>query len=580
MDKKQRLFRMYWQATQPHSRWLYVALVLSCAGTFFDSVATPVPFSRLVEDLYRQHNLDVPSLDFVLMLGFFACGKAFSLVSNYINSRFRAAGWASLVMLVFKRMVHGGKIGNFFRLPSDTGSRLGSIDNAYLEFMVLVFRDMLGIVVRVICIVAIVGYSSLIDGGMLLGWGALSIILIVRAGQKSLPLVNSSSAAGNAVSAASIDALSNLPTIKAYAAEISEQERLDGYGARFLAANKAVAGQIFRNGLLMQSQNLVCYALQLLWTFYQVRIGMLALSSFVLIQVYSFQMATLLANVGFELQKQHERFGRAYEAVGMLDDPERTEPAVARTATPAHGGITFDHVTFSYTYGQPVIQDLSFSIRPGEWVGLTGISGEGKTTLLNLIRRFLQPQQGTVQIGGYDTADMSPETLAACIRVIFQQSELFNRSFAENIGYPCSPASPEQMAEVVSAAEAACISELIKERDGYYENPAGLSGGEQQRVRLARALMPMPEGHIILADEPTSAVDSSTEAAIIGAMRERFAGKTMLWIAHRLSSMIDFDRILVFQEGRIVEQGSPTELLAKGGRFARLWQQQTTIPGT
>ncbi len=268
---------------------------------------------------------------------------------------------------------------------------------------------------------------------------------------------------------------------------------------------------------------------------------------------------------------------------GMEDRAGARELAVA--PSPAGGEIRFEHVTFTYGRddGKRVLDDLNLVIRPGERVGLVGRSGAGKSTLVNLLLRFHDLEHGSLRIDGHDVREVSQESLRAAIGMVTQDTSLLHRSIAANIGYGRPGATLD---EIVSAAKKAQAHEFIlglqdwKGRTGYDahvgERGVKLSGGQRQRVAIARVIL--KDAPILVLDEATSALDSEVEIAIQDQLLGLMEGKTVIAIAHRLSTIARMDRLIVLEQGRIVEQGTHAQLLARGpvaGHYAKLWAHQS-----
>jgi ATP-binding cassette subfamily B protein len=238
------------------------------------------------------------------------------------------------------------------------------------------------------------------------------------------------------------------------------------------------------------------------------------------------------------------------------------------------GAITFEQVRFGYREPGGVFDGLSVSIAPGERVGLVGFSGSGKTTFINLLLRLYDVQGGRILIDGQDIAQVTQDSLHEAIAVIPQDTSLFHRSLCDNIRYGRPEATME---EVIAAARQAECHEFITGLEQGYETEVGergvkLSGGQRQRIALARVIL--KNAPILVMDEATSALDSVTERVIQQAMETLMQGRTAIVIAHRLSTLAHLDRILVFNQGRLVEQGSHDTLLAAGGHYAHLWRMQ------
>lgn len=264
----------------------------------------------------------------------------------------------------------------------------------------------------------------------------------------------------------------------------------------------------------------------------------------------------------------------------LLDTPiETNEPLEPKSLPQARGEIHFENVSFGYEPHRPVLKEVDFTIRPSEKIGIVGRSGSGKTTLVNLISRFYDVDSGRVLLDGVDVRELPTGDLRRHVGVVLQEPFLFRGTISENLAYGRPEAAAE---EVIASARAAQAHDFILRTPLGYdtwlgERGAGLSGGERQRVSIARALLCDPR--VLILDEATSSVDTESETAIQQALRRLTRGRTTLAIAHRLSTLRDSDRILVFDQGRLIEQGTHQELMLLDGKYARLVKIQTQIAG-
>ena len=260
----------------------------------------------------------------------------------------------------------------------------------------------------------------------------------------------------------------------------------------------------------------------------------------------------------------------------MLDaEPEVCDRPGAGPLPPARGHVRLENVTFGYEPERPVLRDVALEVLPGQRVAIVGATGAGKTTLVSLIARFFDPWEGRVLVDGHDVRDVRLRSLREQVGLVLQEPFLFPLTIAENIAYGRPGASRQ---EIEAAARAANLHGFVERLPQGYETVVGergatLSGGERQRLSIARALL--KDAPILILDEPTSALDAETERLLLGALQRLTAGRTTFIIAHRLSTVRNAERIVVLQEGAIVETGTHAELLAQRGVFARLHQLQT-----
>lgn len=295
----------------------------------------------------------------------------------------------------------------------------------------------------------------------------------------------------------------------------------------------------------------------------------------------SIRIAQMTGWVSFTLMAIYSNVGEIENGMKTLARPDRIEDDPdAQELQVRKGEIALDDLSFSYGRDIGGISDLSLTIPPGEKLGIVGASGAGKSTLVSLLLRLYEPEQGRILIDGADVSSVNQNSLRSQIGMVTQETAMFNRSAMDNILYGRPDASRE---EVIAAASAAEAHEFITDlqdgqgREGYDaylgERGVKLSGGQRQRIALARAIL--KDAPILVLDEATSALDSEVEASIQSALTRVMEGKTVLAIAHRLSTLAEMDRIIVMDRGRIVEQGSHDELLAQGGLYAQFWTRQS-----
>ncbi|UWQ49616.1 ABC transporter ATP-binding protein/permease [Leisingera caerulea] len=295
----------------------------------------------------------------------------------------------------------------------------------------------------------------------------------------------------------------------------------------------------------------------------------------------SIRIAQMTGWVSFTLMAIYSNVGEIENGMKTLSVRDRVEDTPgAKPLEVTEGEIVFDQVEFAYGRDVGGVQGIDLTIHPGEKLGIVGASGAGKSTLVSLLLRLYDGENGRILIDGQDIASVTQNSLRSQIGMVTQETAMFNRSARENILYGRPDASEE---EVVAAAHKAEAHEFITEledgqgRTGYDaflgERGVKLSGGQRQRIALARAIL--KDAPILVLDEATSALDSEVEAAIQAALHRVMEGKTVLAIAHRLSTLSEMDRIIVMEKGRIAESGSHDELLARGGLYAQFWARQS-----
>ncbi len=295
----------------------------------------------------------------------------------------------------------------------------------------------------------------------------------------------------------------------------------------------------------------------------------------------SIRIAQMTGWVSMSLMTIYANVGEVEDGMATLAPPHRlTDHPGARALGRVRGAVAFEDVAFAYGRRTGGVAGISLTVAPGEKVGIVGASGAGKSTLVALLLRLYDAEQGRILIDGTDIREVTQESLRRQIGMVTQETAMFNRSARDNIRYGRPDAGDDEVIAAARAAEAhGFILSLAdhRGRTGYDahlgERGVKLSGGQRQRIALARAFL--KDAPILVLDEATSALDSEVEASIQSALRRIMRGKTVLAIAHRLSTLSEMDRIVVLDQGRIVEQGSHAELLARGGLYARYWERQS-----
>jgi ATP-binding cassette subfamily B multidrug efflux pump len=452
---------------------------------------------------------------------------------------------------------------------------------AVREVLLTFIEIVLGIGVYFITIVALAGGFDLRLMLPFIGWVALyglaMLYFVPRLGKVGQEQAHARSSMTGRVT----DAYSNITTVKLFshtkreaqfARAAMEDFKETGLRQMRLVSRFEIVNQALTAGLIFAAGG---YALWL-WRGNEIGTGAVAAITAMALRVNGMSQWIM-----WEMASLFENIGTVQDGIGTLSRVAKVRDAPgAKPLEVTRGEVSFENVFFNYNGERQVLDGLSLTVRPGERIGLVGRSGAGKSTLINLLLRFYDVDSGRICIDGQDIAHVTQDSLRSAIGMVTQDTSLLHRSIRDNIAYGRPDASDD---EIRAAAIRAQAEEFIGQlqdsqgRSGYDtlvgERGVKLSGGQRQRIAIARVML--KNAPILLLDEATSALDSEVEVAIQESLNKIMEGKTVIAIAHRLSTIAAMDRLVVMDQGRIIEEGSHAELLRRNGTYARLWRHQS-----
>ncbi len=372
-----------------------------------------------------------------------------------------------------------------------------------------------------------------------------------------------------------IDLISNMIVVRLFASEGRSLSEVEKYRQEELIASEQ-ASWAYQKSLLICSTAWVTFITVMIYILVKSAASeWITMGDFPLVGMACLSMSRVIWGMNAQLSQLVKLYGVLDDGLVLLRAPHSVQDSPnAIKLLLKKGQITFDRVTFAYRQKKPLFKALSQTIKAGEKVGLVGFSGSGKTTFVNLLLRFFDIQEGTIKIDGQNIHEVTQASLRSQIAMIPQECTLFHRTIFENIQYGDPTATRE---EVENAAKMAYCDEFINALDDGYDTMVGekgskISGGQRQRIAIARAIL--KKAPILLLDEATSALDTITEQYIQTSLEQLMENRTTIVVAHRLSTLAKMDRIIVFDKGIIVEEGTHKELVNKKGHFARLWKLQ------
>lgn len=554
--------------------WLLTGMLGFMALATITELMIPLAAGRLIDTLAAGPDTGEPWPAFALYLGVAATFYAFRQLASRCEVPFSSANMADLTTETFSKVQ---RFSLDWHANTFAGSVVRKVTRGMWAYDNLTMNIIFGVAPSVAVMLGIAGV-------MAVRWPLVGlVVLCVMAAFIASTLVLSryyirpqnirSNALDSQIGGALADAVGGIATVKAFGAETREDVRFHKLAWRWRAEAKKTWLRFVNSWLVnivtdLSMQTALVGLLVWQWSRGAATAGDVtaALTAYMIVAGY-------MRRFGEQVQQVQKSMDEIQDlAIFDLQENEVEDRPGAREFRPARGAIRFDHVDFTYAgQDRPLYTDFSIAIRPGEKVALVGPTGSGKSTFVKLVQRLYDVGDGCVIIDGQDVRDVRQDSLRRHIALVPQDPALFHRTIAENIAYGRPDCSPD---EVVEAAKAAHADAFIRRLPQGYDTLVGergvkLSGGERQRVAIARAIL--ADAPILILDEATSSLDNETERDVQAAMEAVMAGRTTILIAHRLSTIRDADRILVFDRGRVVEQGTHDELAASGdGVYARL----------
>jgi len=572
------IFRIYWAHALKHKHLMFLALtgtVVVQLGSIFAPVFIARFFNLLVATSSDKANAEGLYTALALVGFFLFLSWGSRRVRGISTVLFESRTMYDLYLSSFNYLLRHSH--NFFasQFAGTLTRRVSKYAHAFeqlFDSIVMVFFPTLVYGTGVIAVL----YSRSPALGIALGlWSVLFVSFQVAVSHYRQPIRVARSDADSTMVGGIADAVSNQHSVMLFARvkhEVARFRKLVSHWRQMTHRTWIVDEYIWA----AQGLFLITIQMGLLGgAVYYWKQGALQVGDFVLIQAYIFGLIEHLESVTRELRRVYDAMADAGEMVTILTTPhEVVDMPHAATLAVTKAAIRFENVSFSYEKGGGVMNNLSFEIDPKQKVGLVGRSGAGKSTIMKLILRHYDVQSGGVMIDGQNVAHVTQDSLREAIGVVPQEPLLFHRAIHENIAYGKLNATPPQIEKAAKLAHAHDF--IVKLPEGYEsfvgERGIKLSGGERQRIAIARAIL--KDAPILLLDEATSALDSESEVAIQQALHVLMEGKTVIAIAHRLSTLREMDRIIVLDEGRIVEDGTHDELVERSGVYAELWSHQ------
>lgn len=572
-----RTFYYFWRALMQNKIRTALVFLLVPLNVVLGYIIVPIGTSQIIGLLGSGDlNFNDYILPLCLTIGALIVQDLFLIrIIDWLDWSLDAKGGYYLSNLAFEKIIAQSMTFHNNRFSGSLTSQANKLPGAFIRLKSNFIWSLYPLLLVVLSTIVTVLFISPIYATVLIvavaAYSSLAIVTFLKTRHIDARLAN----AENKQTGQLADSITNILSVKSYARENYEKSRFARSAMRTHDATFGVAKvSMFRN-FLLNLVNTIAFIVFLILIINGQSFFHLSVANVVLLYTLTYQLISQIWQLNHILRDFNRALGDAKEMVEILDSPISVTDHSDKILSVQKATIDFHNITFQHAEQKtPIFQNFNLEIQPGERVGLVGISGSGKTTLTKLLLRFADLEQGNILIDGQDISEVTQDSLRTHIAYVPQETFLFHRTIAENIAYGKPKAS---LAEIQTAAKLANAHEFIMSLPDQYETLVGergvkLSGGQRQRIAIARAIL--KNAPILVLDEATSALDSESEALIQSALVKLMEKRTSLVIAHRLSTVASLDRIVVLQDGRIVEQGSHQDLIKKRGAYAKLWAKQ------
>ncbi|GGF54760.1 ABC transporter [Azorhizobium oxalatiphilum] len=554
----------------------HAVILIAVLGAVGFSVSTQYGVKFLVDTLSGQPGAGPsPWIAFAMLVSFVAADNLLWRVASWTASYSFVNVTGDLRSDLFRHLT--GHAPSYFadRLPGVLTSRITATSNAAFQIENMFVWNVLPPCVATFGAILYLSMVSVTMAAVLVVIAALVMWVMFRIAAAGRPLHHAFADKAAAVDGEMVDVIGNMALVRAFGGIAREHSRFDTTVGHEMTARRRSLLYLEKLRLIHALVVVVMTLALLAWAITLWQAGKASAGDVVLVCTLGLSVLSATRDLAVALVDVTQHMARLSEAVSTLLSPHELRDHPDASVLKTNGArVTFENVSFRYPAGKHVFEGLSVDIKAGERVGLVGPSGGGKSTLVALLQRFYAVKSGRILIDGHDIARATDESLRHAIAVVPQDTALLNRTLMENIRYGRPAATDEEVWEAAIAARCRPFIEALPEGLETVVGDRGvkLSGGQRQRIAIARAFL--KNAPLLILDEATSALDTESEEMIRQALESLMAGRTVITIAHRLSTLRNFDRILVLKGGQVVEDGPPAELLSRAGVYREMVDRQ------
>lgn len=573
------LFPFFWHFIKPYKRYALGALLVDLLWATHVAVV-PYIFKVMIDTVVNYKGEP------------YGFGKAifwpaflYVAMYIYIGILFRFYDYITLTLMpnikrdIQQKMMHylEGHSHKYFQnnFAGSLSNKINDMVRGIPEILSIILDFQLPALLGILFASIAMSFVSPIFSAILICWAIIYFFITFKLSKKGEKYAFDFAESGSVLSGKQVDSISNVINVRLFARINHEVLHIKKYMDDTVNKDRKVQWYILKVRIFQFISMASAISAVLFYLIKQHEAGQVTAGDFVMILTMTMRILDVLWNAANQFVRFAQTVGTCQQALTIItQDHEITDLPDAKDLEVTGGNIVFENVTFNYQQNSNLFQNKHVEIEAGSKVGLVGFSGSGKTTFVNLILRFFDIESGRILIDGQDIAKVTQDSLHTNISMIPQDTSLFHRSLMENIRYGRLEAGDD---EVIEASKKAHCHEFIEKLPEGYNSLVGergikLSGGQRQRIAIARAML--KNAPILILDEATSALDSVTEKYIQNGLHELMQGHTTIVVAHRLSTLSEMDRILVFDKGHIIEDGTHKQLLKKKGHYAKMWEMQ------